>query len=55
MSIVMEITIALFMCGFLLKILKNCFSSDVLTAKIHGQGCGISLVLVIYLLVIHRL
>ena len=55
MSIVMEITIELFMYGFLLKILKNCFSSDVLTAKIHGQGCGISLVLVIYLLVIHRL
>ena len=55
MFIEMVITIEQFTCGFLPKILNNCFSSDVLTAKIHGQGFGISLVLATYLPVIHRL
>ena len=55
MFIEMEITIEQFTCGFLPKILNNCFSSDVLTAKIHGQGYGIYPVLVTYLLAIHRL
>ena len=48
----METTIELFMCGFSQRVRKNCFSNDVLTARTHGQGFGISLVPATYLLVI---
>ena len=55
MFIEMGTTIGLFMCGFLLKVHKNYFSNYVLTARIHGLGCGIYPVPVTYLLVIHHL
>jgi hypothetical protein len=55
MFIEMGITIELFMCGFSPRALKNCLSKNVLTARIPGQGCGISPVLDTLPLVIRRL
>ncbi|TYG46263.1 hypothetical protein ES288_D11G242800v1 [Gossypium darwinii] len=54
MSIEMGITIKQSMSGFLLRAHKNYFSKNVQTARTRGQGCGISPVLAIYLLVTHR-
>ncbi|XWS16573.1 hypothetical protein CRYUN_Cryun34aG0100400 [Craigia yunnanensis] len=51
MFIEMGITIELSTFGFLLRVHKNCFSKNVQPARTHGQGCGISPVLAIYLLV----
>ena len=53
MFIEMVITMLLFMCGFFLRVHKNCFFNDVLTVRIHGLVCGMSPALAIYLLVIH--
>jgi hypothetical protein len=50
----MEITIVLFMSGFLWRLLNSYFSNFDLMIKILGLVNGTSLVLAIYQLVIHR-